>query len=58
MEDKMILVAVTIVLLVITVIGTMRVIKSKIENSYNSIKKDNSDYRFIEVENIKTRNIF
>lgn len=54
----MILVAVTIVLLVITVIGTMRVVKSKIENSYNSIKKDNSDYRFIEVENVKTRNIF
>lgn len=54
----MILVAVTIVLLVITVIGTMRVVKSKIENSYNFIKKDNSDYRFIEVENIKTRNIF
>ena len=58
MEDKMILVVVTIVLLVITVIGTMRVVKSKIENSYNPIKKDNSDYRFIEVENIKTRNIF
>lgn len=37
------------------VIGT---IKSKFKDIYNPIKKDNSDYRFIEVENIKTRNIF
>lgn len=33
-------------------------IKSKFKDIYNPIKKDNSDYRFIEVENIKTRNIF
>ena len=39
----------------IIVIGT---IKSKFKDIYNPIKKDNSDYRFIEVENIKTRNIF
>ncbi len=40
----------------IILIGT---IKSKFKDIYNPIKKDNnSDYRFIEVENIKTRNIF
>lgn len=33
-------------------------IKSKFKDIYNPIKKDNSDYRFIEVNNIKTRNIF
>lgn len=37
------------------VIGAMR---SKFKDIYNPIKKDNCDYRFIEVENIKTRNIF
>lgn len=40
---------------VIIVIGT---IKSKFKDIYNPINKDNSDYRFIEVENVKTRNIF
>lgn len=33
-------------------------IKNKFKDIYNPIRKDNSDYRFIEVENIKTRNIF
>lgn len=40
---------------VIIVIGT---IESKFKDIYNPINKDNSDYRFIEVENVKTRNIF
>lgn len=37
------------------VIGAIR---SKFKDIYNPIRKDNCDYRFIEVENIKTRNIF
>ena len=32
--------------------------KKKYKDLYNPIQKDNSDYRFIEVDNIKTRNIF
>lgn len=32
--------------------------KSKYSDIYNPIQKDNSDYRFIEVNNVKTRNIF
>lgn len=44
-----------ILVVLIIVIGA---IKSKFKDIYNPIRKDNSDYRFIEVENIKTRNIF
>lgn len=44
-----------IVIVSVIVMGT---IKSKFKDIYNPIRKDNSDYRFIEVENIKTRNIF
>lgn len=44
-----------IALVLMILIGT---IKSKFKDIYNPIRKDNSDYRFIEVENIKTRNIF
>lgn len=54
MEGVLIGVGFLLVVLMI-VIGT---IKSKFKDIYNPIKKDNSDYRFIEVENIKTRNIF
>lgn len=54
MEGILIGVGFLLVVLMI-VIGT---IKSKFKDIYNPIKKDNSDYRFIEVENIKTRNIF
>lgn len=32
--------------------------KSKYKDIFNPIQKDNSDYRFIEVNNVKTRNIF
>ena len=32
--------------------------KSKYKDLFNHIQKDNSDYRFIEVENVKTRSIF
>lgn len=32
--------------------------KNKYKDIYNPIQKDNSDYRFIEVDNVKTRNIF
>lgn len=31
--------------------------KSKYKDIFNPIRKDNSDYRFIEVNNVKTRNI-
>lgn len=44
-----------ILVVLMIVIGA---IKSKFKDIYNPIRKDNSDYRFIEVENIKTRNIF
>lgn len=44
-----------ILLVLIILAGT---IKSKFKDIYNPIKKDNSDYRFIEVDNIKTRSIF
>lgn len=46
---------VLILLVLIILAGTIR---SKFKDIYNPIKKDNSDYRFIEVENIKTRSIF
>lgn len=42
-------------LVLIILVGTIR---SKFKDIYNPIKKDNSDYRFIEVENVKTRSIF
>lgn len=44
-----------VLLVFIILIGAIR---SKFKDIYNPIKKDNSDYRFIEVENIKTRSIF
>lgn len=44
-----------ILVVLIILAGTIR---SKFQDIYNPIKKDNSDYRFIEVDNIKTRSIF
>lgn len=32
--------------------------KSEYNDIFNPIQKDNSDYRFIEVDNVKTRSIF
>lgn len=53
---EVVLIGIGLILLVLIIlIGT---IKSKFKDIYNPIRKDNSDYRFIEVENIKTRNIF
>lgn len=43
-----------ILIVLLILIGTIR---SKFKDIYNPIKKDNSDYRFIEVNSIKTRNI-
>lgn len=45
----------SILIALVTLIGA---IKRKFKDIYNPIKKDNSDYRFIEVNNVKTRNIF
>lgn len=43
-----------ILIVLLILIGTIR---SKFKDIYNPIKKDNSDYRFIEVNSIKTRSI-
>jgi len=43
-----------ILIVLLILIGTIR---SKFKDIYNPIKKDNSDYRFIEVDSIKTRSI-
>lgn len=32
--------------------------RSKYKDIFNPLQKDNSDYRFIEVDNVKTRSIF
>ena len=45
-----------LILVVFIILGGT--IRSKFRDIYNPIKKDNSDYRFIEVDNIKTRSIF
>lgn len=45
-------------LLVIFVLYILKnTMQCKFRDIYNPIKKDNSDYRFIEVDNIKTRSI-
>ena len=45
-------------LILVVLIILAGIIRSKFRDIYNPIKKDNSDYRFIEVDNIKTRSIF
>jgi len=44
--------------LIIPLIILIGVSKSKYKDIFNPIQKDNSDYRFIEVDNVKTRSIF
>lgn len=44
--------------LIVPLLILVGVIKSKYKDIFNPIQKDNSDYRFIEVDNAKTRSIF
>lgn len=43
---------------IISLLLIIGVMLEKASDLFNPIKKDNSDYRFIEVDNVKTRNIF
>lgn len=57
MEDyKMVWIG--IICCIISLFLLIGVMLEKASDLFNSIKKDNSDYRFIEVDNEKTRNIF
>lgn len=47
-----------IVCCIISLALLIGVMLEKASDVFNPIKKDNSDYRFIEVDNVKTRNIF
>lgn len=47
-----------IICCIISLFLLIGVMLEKASDLFNSIKKDNSDYRFIEVDNEKTRNIF
>lgn len=59
MEFILVLIEIGFILIPLMII--IETMKSKFEDIYNPIKKNNkeflSDYGFIEVENIKTRNI-
>ena len=46
------------ILISISLLILIGAVRLKFRDMYNPIQKDNSDYRFIEVENVKTRSIF
>lgn len=54
----MVIVAVTAIIAIIGIVLVFGVMFDKGKQIFNPIKKDNSDYRFIQVKNEKTRDIF
>lgn len=52
------MIATIAILLLLGVLLIRRVMLNTGKQIFNPIKKDNSDYHFIEVKNEKTRNIF
>lgn len=52
------MIAIVVILFIMGIILLLGVMFDKGKQIYNPIKKDNSDYRFIQVKNEKTRNIF
>lgn len=57
-QDKMFEILCVVGFLFIPLVILIGVIRNKYKDIFNPIQKDNSDYRFIEVDNVKTRSIF
>jgi len=58
MMIQFVLIGIAAILLILGVLLVVGVMFDKGKQIFNPIKKDNSDYRFIQVKNEKTRNIF
>ncbi len=55
---QFLLIGIAAIVLILGVLLVVKVMYDKGKQIFNPIKKDNSDYRFIQVKNEKTRNIF
>lgn len=53
-----VIIAVTAIIAILGIVLLLRIILDKGKQVFNPIKKDNSDYRFLQVKNEKTRDIF
>lgn len=58
MSTLFVMIAVVIIMVIIGALLVIGVVFDKGKQIFNPIKKDNSDYRFIQVKNEKTRDIF
>ena len=58
MSIQLIMIVITAVLLFFGILLVLGAMFDKGKQVFNPIKKDNSDYRFIEVKKEKTRDIF
>lgn len=58
MPMLLIMIVITLIVVVLGIFLVLGVLLDKGKQIFNPIKKDNSDYRFIQVKNEKTRNIF
>lgn len=58
MSILFIMVVAVVIMVILGVLLVLGVMFDKGKQIFNPIKKDNSDYRFIQVKNEKTRNIF